>query len=208
MGQVNLITHVQPKATHIINGREGYHRSPLISRVIRANYLSVLKLYNRAINQPMMFLPEDKWSPRYDKQFYTIRMKKYITLYIPPSQSENNTNTTFGDDATCSIFGFGFCNNKKQKYPAIYYEIEVLSGTAHHTCLRRYSEFHTLCKRLDPNGDMGLLKILPPKTGPFHKVSDEFVQERMEGLYAFLRGTLIRQECVNNPLIEQFLELA
>eukprot|EP00580_Thalassiosira_gravida_P000270 CAMPEP_0201607736 /NCGR_PEP_ID=MMETSP0492-20130828/6748_1 /ASSEMBLY_ACC=CAM_ASM_000837 /TAXON_ID=420259 /ORGANISM="Thalassiosira gravida, Strain GMp14c1" /LENGTH=50 /DNA_ID=CAMNT_0048072389 /DNA_START=214 /DNA_END=363 /DNA_ORIENTATION=+ len=38
-----------------------------------------------------MYLPEDKWSPRYDEQFYTIRMKNYTTLHTrpaPPSQEE------------------------------------------------------------------------------------------------------------------------
>mmetsp|Transcript_32256 Transcript_32256/g.59609 ORF Transcript_32256/g.59609 Transcript_32256/m.59609 type:complete len:160 (-) Transcript_32256:952-1431(-) len=156
----------------------------------------------------MMFLPEDQWSPRYEEQFYTIRMKKYTTLHSPAEAAKRNTDP-FGDDDACSLFGL--CNNGKKKYPAVYYEIEVLNGTTSHTCLRRYSQFHHLCKKLDddPSGEiLGCLrKSLPPKTAPFHKESDDFLEERMVGLHAFLRDLLIRQECVNNPLIEQFLEL-
>mmetsp|Transcript_1703 Transcript_1703/g.3628 ORF Transcript_1703/g.3628 Transcript_1703/m.3628 type:complete len:159 (-) Transcript_1703:1051-1527(-) len=155
----------------------------------------------------MMFLPEDQWSPRYEKQFYTIRMKKYTTLHNPSEiiKEANNADPYEDDDDACQLFGF--CNNNKKKYPAVYYEIEVMSGTTIHTCLRRYSQFHLLCKQLDPNGDMGLKKILPPKTAPFRKLSNTFLEERMSALHAFLGDLLIRQECVNNPLIEQFLEL-
>lgn len=155
----------------------------------------------------MMFLPEDQWSPRYEKQFYTIRMKKYSTLVNPCEEKRIQANNTdpYEEDDTCQ--SFGFCNPKK-KYPAVYYEIEVLNGPTIHTCLRRYSQFHHLCKKLDPSGDMGLRKILPPKTMPFQKkLSNDFLEERMSGLNAFLEDVLVRQECVNDPLIEQFLEL-
>ena len=164
----------------------------------------------------MMFLPEDKWSPRYETQFYSIRLNKYTTLNRPPDiiskHHENDNDTLFGEENECSIFDF--CNSH-QKYPAVYYEIEVMSGSKTHTCLRRYSQFYYLCKKLDPSGEMGLKKSLPPKTNNplllFHQskrdFDDDFLKERMDGLYAFLRGLLIRQECVNNPLIEQFLEL-
>jgi len=48
---------------------------------------------------------------------------------------------------------------------------------------------------------------LPPKTGPFHRDSPEFLEERMEGLYQFLMDVLLRPECVNNTWVEAFLEL-
>ena len=153
-----------------------------------------------------MFLPEDKWSPRYETQFYTIRMNKYTTLNGPPKTT--NESTQFGEENECSLFDF--CNSHK-KYPAVYYEIEVMCGSTTHTCLRRYSQFYYLCKKLDPSGEMGLKKSLPPKTYPLFSQStnddDDFFEERMDGLYAFLRGLLIRQECVHNPWIEQFLDL-
>lgn len=157
-----------------------------------------------------MFLPEEQWSPRYEKQFYTIRMSKYKIVhstYEIMADAENLFRDDDDDDSCSSIFGF--CNPKK-KYPAVYYEIEVRSGTKRHTCLRRYSQFHHLCKTLDPRGEMdGLMKSLPPKTAPFfhNDTDDDFIEERMAGLYSFMRGVLLRQECLNNPLVQQFLRL-
>mmetsp|Transcript_23958 Transcript_23958/g.50799 ORF Transcript_23958/g.50799 Transcript_23958/m.50799 type:complete len:166 (-) Transcript_23958:1483-1980(-) len=163
----------------------------------------------------MMFLPEDKWSPRYDEQFYTIRIKGYITIHNSAEAADMNAYDIFGDDAKCSLSFFGQCNENKN-YPATYYEIEVLNGGKRHTCVRRYSQFHRLCQKIiDSSGrsvSLELRKSLPPKTSsPFfrHKkeTTKDFLEERMAGLYAFLRGLLVRQECVNNALIEQFLEL-
>lgn len=33
----------------------------------------------------MMFLPPDKWSSRYEQQFYTVEMKKYAKLDKDPT---------------------------------------------------------------------------------------------------------------------------
>ena len=51
------------------------------------------------------------------------------------------------------------------------------------------------------------VRQLPPKTGPFHRDSPEFLEQRMKGLSKFLIDLLLRPECVNNPLVEDFLEL-
>ena len=155
-----------------------------------------------------MFLPEDKWSPRYETQFYTIRMKNYIIINSP---AELGIESIFGlcDDDNCSLFGI--CNNK-QTFPAVYYEIEVLCGTKQHTILRRYSQFDTLCKGIDPYNKMNIRNTLPSKnitiSTLFHKLpNDDILNKRMVGLYNFMSKLLIRQECVNNPLVSQFLEL-
>lgn len=150
----------------------------------------------------MMFLPEDKWSSRYEEQFYTIRMKGYVTIYSP---SELPTSDLFNDDdnMVCSIFGL--CNNSK-KFPAVYYQIQVFRGPKSYIVLRRYSQFVTLCKKLDPCGTLQLKKSLPPKSHPL-LFTEVPLTKRILGLYNFLNDILTRQECVNNVLIEQFLEL-
>lgn len=178
----------------------------------------------------MMFLPEDKWSPRFDKQFYTIRMNKYVSLKGPPTPTSDDTNSKihqFGKDDNndcCSILPI--CNNTKQTYPATYYEIEVLRGNQVHKCLRRYSQFEYLCKKMmldfikkSPIAmnreieemTLEIKKTFPPKTIALiqnNKLTDDkFLNERREALYNWLRGLLIRQECVNNEVIKQFLEL-
>ena len=142
----------------------------------------------------MMFLPDDKWSPRYEQQFYTIQIKTYTKLDTPPEED------TFDNDA-CQFLCGG------SKFPAVYYNIEVSCGTEKHTCLRRYSQFVSLCNKFDPNKKLDIRVKLPPKTGPFHEVADEFLDQRMNGLYAFLREMLTRQEAVGSSLVEQFLEL-
>lgn len=143
----------------------------------------------------MMFLPDDKWSPRYEQQFYTIHINTYTKLDKPPL-----TESTFDDDS-CHFL----CS--KPKFPAIYYNIEILCGTEKHTCLRRYSQFVSLSNKFDPTGKLGVRDKLPPKTGSFHNASEFFLDERMNRLYAFLREMLTRQEAVGSSLVEQFLEL-
>lgn len=143
----------------------------------------------------MMYLPEDKWSSRYEQQFYTINMKAYAKLDKAPTKEDN-----FTQDACQFICG-------KPKYPAIYYTIEVSCGTEKHTCLRRYSQFQQLCNKFDPNRMFNVRSKLPSKTGLFHKDTEEFLDERMSGLYVFLSELLTRQEAVGSPLVEKFLEL-
>eukprot|EP00986_Skeletonema_menzelii_P010254 scaffold4968_cov148-Skeletonema_menzelii.AAC.1 len=146
----------------------------------------------------MMFLPESKWSPRYEAQFYTIRMNTYELLDKPAP-------TTFGNDE-CSL-----CNYHHQKHPAVYYKIEVLRGNTKHTCLRRYSQFLYLRNKIhytERDDNMYTKKHFPHKTGPFHRDTPQFLEERMEGLCKFLMDVLLRPECVNNKWLEAFLELS
>ena len=160
----------------------------------------------------MMFLPESKWSPRYESQFYTIRMNTYVTLHKPPSSLSAEEDDTFGsnDDISCSFFRHcKNCNSHNTKFPAVYYKIDVLRGNTQHTCLRRYSHFVYLCDKVDLKGEMH--KHLPPKTITFFQRSNnknkEFLDRRMVGLNKFLMDVLLRPESVNNKWIEAFLEL-
>jgi hypothetical protein len=141
-----------------------------------------------------MYLPDDKWSPRYEQQFYTLEMKTYSNINKPPS-----TDDTFTQESCNFLCG-------EPKFPAVYYSIEISCGTAKHTCLRRYSQFQSLCNKFDPTGKLGIRAKLPPKR-PFHEATDEFLGMRMKGLYSFLNEVLTRQEAVGNPLVVQFLEL-
>ena len=142
----------------------------------------------------MMYLPEDKWSSRYECQFYTIKMTAYAKFDKAP------TTEPFGQDNCQFLCG-------RNRFPAIYYEVNVFCGTKKHTCLRRYSHFLQLCNKFDPNGKLGVKRKLPSKTGPFHEPTPEYLQNREHGLHEFLKELLTRKEAVANPLVERFLEL-
>lgn len=38
-----------------------------------------------------MFLPPDKWSPRYEQQFYTVEMNKYTKLDKDPTTGKTGS---------------------------------------------------------------------------------------------------------------------
>jgi hypothetical protein len=170
----------------------------------------------------MMFLPESKWSPRYESQFYTIRMNSYVTLDKPPQEEEEDAvgqNNTFGNDNDDICTLFKLCNilndTPNKTFPAVYYKIEVLRGNSSHTILRRYSQFvylhHKIFDTIIIQNTKHISK-LPPKTGLFYNTTnntnnEEFLYERMEGLYKFLVGLLMQPECVSNKWIMAFLEL-
>jgi hypothetical protein len=106
-------------------------------------------------DRQLIFLPYDKWSPRYESQFYTLRMERYYIIRDPSdwpaSTTSGTTTTTTSDDddenedansttITCQFCsrrrggGGGGCaggamNKKKKKYPAVYYEIEIIRGS-------------------------------------------------------------------------------
>jgi hypothetical protein len=143
------------------------------------------------MQRKMMYLPQDKWSSRYDKQFYTIQINGYSTLDKPPE----------GDFVQDTCF---LCTHK---FPATYYTIEISCGHDRHIVHRRYSQFVTLCKKFDPSNQLGVRSKLPPKTGLFHKDINDFLEDRMNALYGFLKGLLTRQEAVGNGVVERFLEL-
>ena len=143
----------------------------------------------------MMYLPKDKWSSRYEQQFYTIQIQSYSKLNKPPTGASDSFT-----DVTCQFL----CG---PKFPAVYYSIEISCGTKHHSCLRRYSQFQLLCNKVDPSGKLGLQLKLPPKTGLFHQETTYFLKERMQRLNMFLEDFLTRQEAVDNAFVEQFLDL-
>ena len=160
----------------------------------------------------MMYLPKDKWSSRYGQKFYTIYMTAYTIIHnsseLPPSDYDYSL--LGDDDMLCSLFGNIICNNHNSSFPAVYYEIQVLCGSNKHAILRRYSQFDQLYKMLDSRNIMKLRNRLPPKTLSLQQKfipNDDVLNKRLLGLYNVINELLIRKECMDNPLIERFLEL-
>lgn len=197
-------------------------------------------------NDALIFLPYDKWSPRYESQFYTIKMERYYIIRDPSdwpagATGATTTTTTTSDDEnedmnstiTCQFCsrhrggdgrgggGEGGINKKKKKYPAVYYEIEILRGsgsgggsnnnssnnnssysstttiTTGTKLYRRYSQFDTLLKQLDPYPNKLHLRKkynFPPKTYMLDSWrSTDVLDERMVGLYNFICNILSQQ---------------
>ncbi len=182
-----------------------------------------------------MFLPEDKWSPRYESHFYTMRLNEYHVIRDPatdwPTIGNRRYDRDDGDDDDDDGGGGGaycsFCRGGgRRKFPAVYYEIEILRGgggggggivdggtnnvrpASSSRVLRRYSQFDALCRKLDSDGSLGLWKRLPPKTYTLDSWrSGCVIHERMEGLRDFLIEVLSRREFANLTIVSKFLEL-
>lgn len=145
-----------------------------------------------ANDRTMMYLPPDKWSPRFGEQFYTVHIGKFLNCETLP------TTDSFASD-TCS------CLSPGRRRPAVYYEIVIQFGNSSRSVYRRYSHFHYLQKKLVQTGRLGL--VLPPKTWLFHEDTDEFLNGRLGELYSFLKKALVLRECSGNALVERFLGL-
>ena len=187
-------------------------------------------------------------------------MERYYIIRDPsdwPASTMSGTSTTAtttsddeNEDMNSSTITCQFCsrcrgggmdNNtrKKTKYPAVYYEIEILYGsgggrgtnnsnssitntnTNTTKVYRRYSQFDTLLKQLDPYPYKYQYRNkynFPPKTYMLDSWrSTDVLDERMLGLYNFLCNILSvvkqqQQECNSNNnnnsgrLIGNFLE--
>lgn len=106
--------------------------------------------------------------------------------------------------------------NNKKKYPAVYYEIEILRGSggaaadgnddnsssatsidataaSSKKVYRRYSQFDALLRRVDPHRDKKY--DFPPKTYMLDSWrSTDVLDERMVGLYDFLCNMILSQQ--------------
>jgi len=143
-------------------------------------------------------------------------MKGYTTLHAPPREGMRASFGDNDDDDNCGLSLFCSTNIKKKKYPAVYYEIEVSCGNATRKVLRRYSQFRQLCRKIEIDANninnqqlqiMDSKKLLPPAPLFQKSFEDSFLEERMAGLCTFMKELLSRQECLNNTIVEQFLEL-
>jgi len=105
--------------------------------------------------------------------------------------------------------------------PARYYDIQVIHGTDSYHVFRRYSEFRWLYKRLvnypppintDPlfySASTEALMELPPRSYYCYSFfeNDEFLEDRQNDLYEFLKDALERPSFVSHPAMIEFLLL-
>lgn len=148
-------------------------------------------------SQELLFLSFESWSPRFDSNFYTIKIdhKKSLTSAVTES-----TETIPG----------------KRHHPAYYYKIEVFREKQQHSVLRRYSQFQWLYDQLQQYSqaqeehdeeDIPPM-VFPPKTCPWQSQDEVFAQNRLEELRDFLTDALRRPRMASHPAVKQFLQLS
>ena len=166
-------------------------------------------------------------------------MERYYIIRDPsdwPALSGTTTTTTTtsddddeNDEDANSTITCQFCSRRrgggcgveggmnKKKYPAVYYEIEILRGSGSAAAdgndnnnsssatsidataagskkvYRRYSQFDALLRRVDPRRDKKY--DFPPKTYMLDSWrSTDVLDERMVGLYDFLCNIILSQQ--------------
>ena len=144
----------------------------------------------------MFYLPKEKWSPRFDSTFFTIDFGPQIKCDIPPKKIDFS-----------SLGG-------NSDHPALYYEVNILSGRQSRTLLRRYSQFYHVYKELQTNPTPENAKdpikqtlSIPPRTCLFQRVDEDFLIERKNGLESFLKDLLGRPGYIDHPSVQAFLEI-
>ncbi len=140
------------------------------------------------VSPPEMFLAADQWSPRFQNTFYTVKMDTFELREVSPESSAETAGMPPG----------------KGSFPAYYYKIDVLSGHARHSVLRRYSQFDWLISTA-PMRANGPEK--PPKSWVCQPQSAAFAKNRMEQLREFLEAYLSQPGIAKEPSVVAFLEL-
>ncbi|GAX23496.1 hypothetical protein FisN_14Hu331 [Fistulifera solaris] len=151
-------------------------------------------------NAPLMYLPENHWSPRYNATFYTIHCNGFALIKDNPP------------DVPSEMQG-------KTSLPAYYYSITVCREHDKRIIQRRYSHFWWLYQQIKSHP----LTILPSHsvtttTQPiempsgtcpffFHRQDDHFAATRQERLSQFLQDVLGRPGYANHAAVKIFLEL-
>mmetsp|Transcript_4794 Transcript_4794/g.7409 ORF Transcript_4794/g.7409 Transcript_4794/m.7409 type:complete len:151 (+) Transcript_4794:340-792(+) len=141
------------------------------------------------------YLPIEHWSPRYDEEFFTVKITEKKSL-----NSQPNLPASLGGNTN---------------HPAVYYCIEVYSKNKKHVCLRRYSHFkwlheHFLASVRLPKKANGISEAdlsLPPTTCPWQIHNEDFLQIRLEGLQDYLREALSLPGFAQEHFVQKFLEL-
>jgi len=165
-----------------------------------------------------MYLPKDLWSPRYDGNFFTVKVegKQKITSESElPSANETSSNNAI-------LIG------GKTNLPAYYYQVIVYREHEKRTLLRRYSQFKWLYEQLvaDPPplpasmsdedqvaavaamAAKGRISMPPGTCSLFQRQDDAFAQNRVEQLDSFLQDVLGRPGYASHPACRAFLELS
>lgn len=143
----------------------------------------------------MFYLTEKDFSPRFDETFFTCSIVSRTYSEAPPLESLKNETP------------------QNRHHPAVYYEIKVRCGHKEQVVFRRYSQFRSLFDALrknppNPSDKDDLAQIhVPPKTCPFFRADEEFLENRQEELGIFLEHILKRPNCATHPAVRQFLRL-
>lgn len=144
------------------------------------------------------YLPIEHWSPRYDEEFFTVKITGKEKLNIRPKLPGS-----LGGNAN---------------HPAMYYRIEVYCKSRKHICLRRYSQFKWLHQQLltsarfdEKNTAAGTISQVdfsfPPAPCPWQIHSEDFLQIRLEDLQDYLRDALSQPGFAQRSAMKDFLEL-
>ena len=153
-----------------------------------------------ASSQELLFLSFESWSPRFDSNFYTIKMEHKESLSSIPTTSERPEQVP-----------------GKHHHPAYYYIINVFRERQQHSVFRRYSQFQWLYDELQKSNhtqpshsDEERIPpmVFPPKTCPWQTQDEDFAQNRLEELREFLTDALKRPGVASHPAVKQFLLLS
>ena len=127
-----------------------------------------------------MYLPKDVWSPRYDTNFYSVKVEGFgrKQSLVPGPNVGGNSNL-----------------------PACYYKINVYRGHETKTVWRRYSQFKWLHQQLHRASSF------PPGTCPWQKQDDEFCNLRKDELQDYVDAALEQPENARHAAVVAFLEL-
>ena len=147
---------------------------------------------------PVMYLPKDQWSPRFDSTFFSVKIESTQTCSSLPNVRE----------------GIG----GKTNTPAVYYEVAVFCEHRKITFLRRYSNFKWLYTQLKASPPPPLEVedelyrespplSMPPGTCFFHSQDDAFVAKRKEQLYDLVDDVLSRPGYPKHPAVILFFAL-
>ena len=149
----------------------------------------------------LMYLSLESWSPRFDSNFYTIKMDQKEFLQSAPAEDSDSVDAP---------------PPGKHQHPAYYYRIDVFRERHQHSVVRRFSQFRWLYDQIagyspPQTQEEGMPPldpiVFPPKTCPWHTQDEEFAQNRLEGLREFLTDVLRRPGIASHPAVRQFLKL-
>jgi PX domain len=141
------------------------------------------------LGPPEMFLAADQWSPRFQGTFFTVKLDTFELLSDVSHESSAETSGI---------------PRGRGSFPAYYYKIDVFSGHARHSVLRRYSQFDWLVSTAPARANC---PELPPRTWVCQPQSAAFAKNRMEQLREFLEAYLSQPGIAKEPSVVAFLEL-
>eukprot|EP00978_Attheya_sp_CCMP212_P008290 scaffold19457_cov49-Attheya_sp.AAC.6 len=158
----------------------------------------------------MFYLPPEHWSPRYDSTFFTAKVEAYNKCNASPCPGEPG-----------HVGG-------NTHHPAVYYEVAIYCQHERWVCYRRYSNFHWMHMELLQSPPVVELPdvsthaspraagagareedpiMIPPKTCPFFRLNDEFLEQRRDDLNSFMNDFLQRPGSTTHPAVVTFLKL-